>query len=125
VPDSLSLVENEPTAADRDRADTPRQHRAPVSGDDGLAGELASCRQERDRLAELLIDAERRLGEIPELQLRVADLELELAASQRDVARAREEAQQLDQMLMYGRRMLRFVRPLIKPLRDARRRLRR
>jgi hypothetical protein len=27
-------------------------------------------------------------------------------------------------MLMYGRRMLRYVRPLIKPLRQARRRVR-
>jgi hypothetical protein len=47
-----------------------------------------------------------------------------LAAARQETATARLEAQQLDQMLMYGRRMLRYVRPMIKPLRDARRRLR-
>jgi hypothetical protein len=79
---------------------------------------------ERDRLAELLVEAEQRLALIPELELRISDLEFELAEARRQTALARQEAQQLDQMLMYGRRMLRLVRPMIKPLRDARRRLR-
>jgi SAM-dependent methyltransferase len=87
---------------------------------DGLEARL----QERDRLADLLVDAERRLAEVPELNLRIADLEFELAAARSAADAARQEAKQLDQMLMYGRRMLRYVRPLIKPLRRARRRLR-
>ena len=33
---------------------------------------------EHERLAELLIDAEQRLAEVPELKLRIADLEFEL-----------------------------------------------
>jgi hypothetical protein len=80
--------------------------------------------RDQEPLAELLVDAEQRLAEIPELKLRIDDLEFELAEARRDAAAARKEAKELDQMLMYGRRMLRFVRPFIKPLRDARRRLR-
>jgi hypothetical protein len=78
----------------------------------------------KDRLEELLIDAERRSAQIPELDLRIADLEYELATARRETAVARREAWELDQMLMYGRRLLRHVRPLIEPLRNARRRLR-
>ena len=45
---------------------------------------------------------------------------IELADARRDAAAAaRQEADQLDRMLMYGRRMLRHVRPLIQPLRKA------
>ena len=86
--------------------------------------ELESRVQERDRLARLLTDAEQRLAQVPDLELRIRDLEFELATARSERDAARLEAQQLDQMLMYGRRLLRFVRPLIKPLRDARRRLR-
>jgi SAM-dependent methyltransferase len=80
--------------------------------------------EERDRLAELLDEAENRAAQLPELKLRIADLELELEDARRAAAAARQEADQLDRMLMYGRRMLRFVRPLIKPLRRLRRKLR-
>ncbi|MGZ4194655.1 MAG: hypothetical protein ACXVRW_19630 [Solirubrobacteraceae bacterium] len=86
--------------------------------------ELRAQLQERDRLAGLLTDAEQRLAHVPELELRIADLEHELAAAREETAAARLEAQQLDQMLMYGRRMLHYVRPMIEPLRKARRRLR-
>lgn len=79
---------------------------------------------ERDRVAALLTEAEQRVAQIPELELRIADLEHELVQAHSETAAARLEAQQLDQMLMYGRKMLRYVRPMIKPLRDARRRLR-
>lgn len=88
------------------------------------AAERAALLAERDRLGELLLEAEQRLAEVPDLSLRIQDLEFELGEARRDAAAARKEAKELDQMLMYGRRMLRFIRPFIKPLRDARRRLR-
>jgi chromosome segregation ATPase len=91
---------------------------------DQTIAELRARVQESDRLAALLTDAEQRLAHVPELELRIADLEHELAAARQEAQAARREAQQLDQMLMYGRRALRYVRPMIKPLRDARRRLR-
>ena len=86
--------------------------------------ESPSPTEERDRLAELLLDAEQRLAAVPELELRISDLEHELQSVQRERDDARQELGQLDQLNMYGRRMLRYVRPAIKPLRDARRRLR-
>lgn len=86
--------------------------------------ELGARLQERDRLAELLGEAELRSAQLPQLRQRVADLELELADARAAAAAARQEADQLDRMLMYGRRMLRYVRPLIKPLRRLRRKLR-
>ena len=61
---------------------------------------------------------------VPELNLRIADLEFELEAARSAAAAARQEADQLDRMLMYGRRMLRYVRPFIQPLRRLRRKLR-
>jgi uncharacterized coiled-coil protein SlyX len=75
-----------------------------------------------DALAALLIDAEQRLARVPDLEARIADLERDLAEARVQLAAAQEEVQRLDQMLMYGRRMLRYVRPLIGPLRAARRR---
>lgn len=75
-----------------------------------------------DALAALLLDAEQRLAAVPDLEARIADLERELGATRAQLAAAQEEVQRLDQMLMYGRRMLRLVRPLIAPLRAARRR---
>jgi chromosome segregation ATPase len=91
----------------------------------GDIADLEARVEERDRLAQLLTDAEQRLARLPELELRIADLEYELSEARRETAAAKDEAQRLDQMLMYGRRMLRYVRPLINPLRDARRRLHR
>ena len=75
-----------------------------------------------DALAALLIDAEQRLARVPDLEARIADLERELTEARTQLVAAQEEVQRLDQMLMYGRRMLRYVRPLIGPLRAARRR---
>lgn len=91
---------------------------------DEYIAELEARVQERDQLAALLVEAEQRGAEVPELRHRIADLEAQLAAARSAEAQARQEARELDQMLMYGRRMLRYARPLIKPLRDARRRLR-
>ena len=95
-----------------------------IADKDNYIDELTARLEERDRLAQLLGDAERRLAEVPEFELRIADLEFELAAARNAADAARREANELDQMLMYGRRMLRYVRPVIKPLRQARRKLR-
>jgi len=97
---------------------------AEIAEKDNAIEGLRARLEERDRLAELLGEAEGRSAAVPELKLRIADLELELEAARRAAAAARQEADQLDRMLMYGRRMLRFVRPLIKPLRRLRRKLR-
>ena len=86
--------------------------------------ELRTRLDEGDRLTELLEQAEHRSAEVPELKQRLAELELELEDERRAAAAARKEADQLDRMLMYGRRMLRLVRPLIEPLRRLRRKLR-
>ena len=86
--------------------------------------DLQARLDERDRLAELLGAAEGRSAEVPELKLRITDLELALEDERRAAAAARKEADQLDRMLMYGRRMLWFVRPLIEPLRRLRRKFR-
>ncbi|MGH2876593.1 MAG: hypothetical protein ACRDNJ_10080, partial [Solirubrobacteraceae bacterium] len=53
---------------------------------------------DRRELAARLIDAEQRLARVPELELRIADLEYELAQARRAEAAARQEAMQLDQM---------------------------
>ena len=95
-----------------------------IADKDNYKDELTARLEERDRLAQLLGDAERRLAEVPELNLRIVDLEFELAAARNAADAARREANELDQMLMYGRRTLRYVRPLIKPLRRVRRKLR-
>ena len=97
---------------------------AQIAEQESRITELQARLEDRDRLAELLGEAEGRSAEVPELKLRIADLELELDEARRAAAAARLEADQLDRMLMYGRRMLRFVRPLIKPLRRLRRKLR-
>jgi septal ring factor EnvC (AmiA/AmiB activator) len=99
------------------------QSHQPTAGED-RSDELGECAQERDRLAQLLIDSEQRAAEVPELRLRIADLEYELSQARRAEAAARREAMELDRMLMYGRRALRYGRPLIELLRQARRRLR-
>lgn len=87
-------------------------------------GDLQARLDEGDRLTELLGAAERRSAEVPELKRRIADLELALEDERRAAAAARKEADQLDRMLMYGRRMLWFIRPLIEPLRRLRRKFR-
>lgn len=95
-----------------------------IADKDNYIDELTARLGERDRLEQLLGEAEQRLAGLPELSLRIADLELELAAARSATEAARREVYELDRMLMYGRRMLRFVRPLIKPLRRLRHKLR-
>jgi SAM-dependent methyltransferase len=95
-----------------------------ISAKDNHIDELTARLEERDQLVRLLSDAESRLAEVPDLRLRITNLESELEAARNAAAAARLEADQLDRMLIYGRRMLSFVRPLIKPLRRLRRKLR-
>jgi hypothetical protein len=95
-----------------------------ITAKDNYIDELETRLEEGGRLSELLLDAEQRVAEIPNLNQRIADLEFDLTTARADAVAARREAQELDQMLLYGRRMLRLVRPLIKPLRKARRMLR-
>lgn len=95
-----------------------------TAAEDSASHELAELREDRDRLAQLLLEAEQRQADLPLLQERITELEAALAISRQETAKAEQVAQQLDQMLMYGRRALRYVRPMIKPLRQARRRLR-
>ncbi|MGO9906358.1 MAG: class I SAM-dependent methyltransferase [Solirubrobacteraceae bacterium] len=99
-------------------------HGVQIAEKDNEIYDLQARLEERDRLAELLAEAEGRAAELPELKLRIADLELELEDARSAAAAARQEADQLDRMLMYGRRMLWFVRPLITPLRRLRHKLR-
>jgi hypothetical protein len=89
-----------------------------------VADDPTAVATERDRLAELLTDAEQRLSKVPELERRIADLEHELGRANEATAVARREVWELDQARLYSRRMLRHVRPLIQWLRKARKRLR-
>jgi len=97
---------------------------ATIADKDHQIYELQTRMEERERLTELLGEAEHRAGEVPELTQRIADLEVDLEAARSAATAARLEADQLDRMLIYGRRMLRYIRPLIKPLRRLRRKLR-
>ena len=92
---------------------------------DNQIDELHARVSDRDRLVELLGEAEHRAAELPVLKLRIADLERELDHTRLAALAARREADQLDRMLMYGRRMLRYVRPFVQPMRRLRRKLRR
>jgi chromosome segregation ATPase len=76
------------------------------------------------QLIALLADAEQRAARLPELQRRIDDLEHDLDQSRQELVKARREIWELDQLLMYSRRLLRFARPLVGPLRQAKRRLR-
>jgi cephalosporin hydroxylase len=86
----------------------------------GLEGRLA----ETDRLQKLLVDAEQRLGGVPELQLRAAALERELEEARRSVLAAREEARVLEVRLSIGEQVVADLMSspswrVTKPLRTA------
>ncbi len=95
-----------------------------IGDKDAYIVELEERIGERDRLAGLLVVAEQRLAGVPELQARIEHLERELNGAREEVTIARREAADLDRALLYGRRLLRHVRPLIQLLRKLRRRLR-
>ncbi len=83
-----------------------RMQTAQIAEKDDQIQELRARLEERDRMAELLAEAEGRSAEVPELKLQIAELDLRLEDARRDAAAARQEADQLDRILMYGRRML-------------------
>jgi SAM-dependent methyltransferase len=97
-----------------------------IADKDNYIGELEARVAERDRVAELLLDAEQRLAGIPELKMRIADLEYELAEQRKLHDAAREEAQALDERLMRAQRVQVELMnspswKLTKPLRVAKR----
>ncbi len=91
--------------------------------------DLEECVEESHELGELLIEAERRLAGMPDLELRIADLEGELEQARRATESARAEATALDERLTQSQRMLTELinSPswrLTEPLRATRRLLR-
>jgi SAM-dependent methyltransferase len=124
LPDLRELAAMTGTLELREWVSASETQTAAIADKDIYIEELQARLEERDRLAELLTDAERRLAEVPELSVRIADLEAELESTRAVAEAARRDADQLDRMLIYGRRMLWFIRPLITPLRRVRRMLR-
>jgi ubiquinone/menaquinone biosynthesis C-methylase UbiE len=101
-----------------------------IADKDNYIRDLEARVAERDRIAELLVDAEQRLAGVPELELRMADLEYQLAEERKLRDAARDEAQALDNRLMglqqgQGDLMNSASWKLTKPLRAAKQRLRR
>jgi ubiquinone/menaquinone biosynthesis C-methylase UbiE len=99
-----------------------------ITDKDCTISELQERLAERDRIAELLTDAEQRAAEIPDLRQRIADLERELVAERGAHQATRDHAEHLDARLMSSERVLRdvFGSPswqVTKPLRYAKRRL--
>lgn len=99
-----------------------------IASKDATIRELQERMAERDRVAELLTEAEQRVAGIADLRQRIADLERDLA-TERDAHReSRELIQVLEERLMRSERVLRevFRSPswqVTKPLRYAKRRL--
>ena len=90
--------------------------------------ELTSGVEERlaetDRLRELVVDAERRLAGVPDLQARIGELENELSEARKAADRTREQIGELDQRVTQGQEVLSdvFSSPswrLTQPLRTA------
>ena len=80
-------------------------------------------------LSERLIDAERRLADVPELELRIAELQRELEQARAVAESARAEARALDERLMVSQQALTHVLNspswrVTKPLRAAKHKLR-
>jgi hypothetical protein len=101
-----------------------------IADKDNYIREVEARVAERDRVAQLLVEAEQRLAAVPDLQLRIADLEYELAEAHKLRDAAREEARTLDERLMSVQRVQVAMMnspswKVTKPLRTAKRLLRR
>ena len=84
---------------------------------------------ERRRLTEQLADAERRLAGVPNLQVRIAELEGELDSARRATEEAQAQVRKLDERLTRGQTVLTnvFNSPswrVTKPLRATKKLLR-
>jgi SAM-dependent methyltransferase len=96
---------------------------------DNFINELEARVGERDRINQLLLNAEQRLADIPALQLQIADLTYALAEARTAADTAREQLRELDERFMQAQRTLVEVLEspswkLTKPLRAAKKRLR-
>lgn len=109
-------------------ADERNRYAAQLASErDRAALEIANLEdrlKERDRLSELLVDAERRLASVPDLEVRIADLERELDEARTAAEDAHRHIQALDERLTRGQRVLTdvFNSPswrLTKPLRST------
>jgi SAM-dependent methyltransferase len=103
------------------------QHAA-IHDKDNELGELQVKLRERDAIAQLLTEAEQRAAGIPDLEVRISDLQQQLADERVAHAATRDTAKVLDDRLMRSERVLRdvFGSPswqVTKPLRYAKRRL--
>jgi 2-polyprenyl-3-methyl-5-hydroxy-6-metoxy-1,4-benzoquinol methylase len=101
---------------------------AAIHDKDNYIGELEARLGERERIAQLLTDAEQRVAGIPDLHARIDDLTRELADERHAHEQTRDRAETLDERLMSSERVLRqvFSSPswqVTKPLRYAKRRL--
>ena len=88
------------------------------------AASLQESVEERDRLSELLLQAETRLAGIPDLEWRIAELERELQEARAAAETAQDHARVLDERLMRSTRALSDVMSspswrLTQPLRTA------
>ena len=95
-----------------------------ITDKDVYIAELEQRVSERERIAALLTEAELALAGVPELREQIAILEHDLADARTTAELARREAAELDRALLYGRRLLRHVRPLVQLAKKVRRRLR-
>jgi hypothetical protein len=91
-----------------------------------LTSDIKERLEETERLKQLLVDAESRLAGVPDLELRVSELQRELWEARTEADRARYEAGELDRRMMKGQEVLAdvFSSPswrLTKPLRTAKR----
>ena len=97
---------------------------------DNYIGDLEARTGERDRVAQLLLEAEQRLADVPNLHLRISNLQQELADVRAMEETARRQAREFDERLMRAQRTLRDVMSspswrITKPLRTAKSLLRR
>jgi SAM-dependent methyltransferase len=96
---------------------------------DNHIGLLEARLAERDAIADRLIESEQRNAEIPALQVRISDLQFELAGARRAEESARKEIRHLEERLERAQRVLNevFTSPswqATKPLRAAKKLLR-
>jgi cephalosporin hydroxylase len=127
APDPLELA---PAGAKSFLERRVEEQRLSLRARDAEIATLAQRREDPERLREFdqlqrqLVDAEQRLAGIPDLELRIAGLERELADASRAIEAAQDQIRALDDRLTRGQRVLTevFNSPswrVTKPLRQA------